>query len=470
MASTQSYRVYRAVAGDVKRRPLSRLKSAPPPPQARSYGPVPHVVVRLPATNVKPIEDFRFPDAKAQGKGWTIWRITRWAGGMLALVVFGYIAWLGYSIYKFQEGVYVPLPPTRTPALLVEATAPPGVVVAEASPTIDHIKDLPAGRINILVLGTDKRADDPDHFPRSDTLILANVDTISHTVHVMSIPRDLIADIPGYGKNKINAAYLFGEYYKEPGGGQALALQTVSDYFGVPIDYYVTVNFEGFRKLVDTVGGVTVDVPYELDDYNYPSDDEGDNFGMLHVHFDAGVQRMDGKTALRYARTRHADNDFMRSKRQLQIITALRREAMSLDLVPILPTLIDQLAGMVETNIPFDQQLAFAQLGSQIAPTDIITSSIDSEMIVPATLPDGSEGLKLDWEVAQPMLDEHFGIDADSASPLSSPTGRARSTPAAPAPSRSAPVRGDATTKPVRSPSPQPKGTVTPIPTPVEGR
>jgi anionic cell wall polymer biosynthesis LytR-Cps2A-Psr (LCP) family protein len=241
-------------------------------------------------------------------------------------------------------------------------------------------------------------------------------------------------------------------------------LQTVSDFFGVPIDYYVTVNFEGFRKLVDTVGGVTIDVPYELDDYNYPSDDEGDNFGMLHVHFDAGVQRMDGKTALRYARTRHADNDFMRSKRQLQIITALRREAMSLDLVPILPTLIDQLTGMVETNIPFDQQLALAQLGSQIAPTDIITSAIDSEMIVPATLPDGSEGLKLDWEVAQPMLDEHFGVQDDTASP--NPTGRVKGTPAAPIPSRSAPVRGDTTRQAVRSPSPQPRSTVTPIPAP----
>ncbi|HEX9989016.1 MAG TPA: LCP family protein [Chloroflexia bacterium] len=420
---------------------------------------MPHVVVRIPSATVKPIEDFRFPNAKTQGKGWTLWRLARWVGGLAGLIVLGYVAWLSYSIYKFGTGVYVPLPPTRTPApLVVEATAPSGGsggVIAEATPTVDYIKDLPEGRINILVLGTDKRADDPDHFPRSDTLILANVDTISHTVHVMSIPRDLIADIPGYGKNKINAAYLFGEYYKEPGGGQALALQTVSDYFGVPIDYYVTVNFEGFRKLVDTVGGVTIDVPYELDDYNYPSDDEGDNFGMLHVHFDAGVQRMDGKTALRYARTRHADNDFMRSKRQLQLITALRREAMSLDLVPILPTLIDQLTGMVETNIPFDQQLALAQLGSQIAPTDIITSAIDSEMIVPATLPDGSEGLKLDWDVAQPMLDEHFGVQDDAASPLPSPTGK-RSTPAAPTPSR--------------SPYARPKSTVTPIPATVRGR
>jgi LCP family protein required for cell wall assembly len=462
MASTQSYRVYRAVAGDVKRRPLSRLKNEPPPPPAKSYGPVPHVVVRMPSTPVKALEDFRFPQAKAQGKAWNVWRVARWGGGLLALVIFGYVAWLGYSIYKFQSEVYVPLPPTHTPApLVVEATAPSGGVVAEASPTIDYIKDLPEGRINILILGTDKRVDDPDHFPRSDTLILANVDTISHTVHVMSIPRDLIADIPGYGKNKINAAYLFGEYYKEPGGGQALALQTVSDYFGVRMDYYVTVNFEGFRKLVDTVGGVTIDVPYELDDYNYPSDDEGDNFGMLHVHFDAGVQRMDGKTALRYARTRHADNDFMRSKRQLQIITALRREAMSLDLVPILPTLIDQLAGMVETNIPFDQQLALAQLGSQIAPTDIITSAIDSEMIVPAILPDGSEGLKLDWEAAQPMLDEHFGVQDDVASSPSSPTGRAKGTPAVAIPSHSVPVR---------SPSSQSRGTVTPISTPVRGR
>jgi anionic cell wall polymer biosynthesis LytR-Cps2A-Psr (LCP) family protein len=182
-------------------------------------------------------------------------------------------------------------------------------------------------------------------------------------------------------------------------------------------------------------------VPYSLDDYNYPSDDEGDPFGEVHVHFDEGWQHMDGKTALRYARTRHADNDFARSKRQLQIILAVRQKAMSLNLIPALPALLDDLGGMVETNIPFDQQLALAQLGYNIDASDIMTASIDGSMILPATLPDGSEGLKLDMKEAQPMLDRFFGWDtsggAFGAESAAAPTERAGTKPkATPVPTR----------------------------------
>ena len=123
--------------------------------------------------------------------------------------------------------------------------------------------------------------------------MLANVDTISHTVRIMSIPRDLIVTIPGYGRNKINAAYVFGEYYHEPGGGPGLALQTVSKLFDVPIAYYVTLNFDGFRAIVDAVGGVAIDVPYSIDDDAYPDDEEGNPNGTITVHFDAGWQLMD---------------------------------------------------------------------------------------------------------------------------------------------------------------------------------
>jgi LCP family protein required for cell wall assembly len=251
----------------------------------------------------------------------------------------------------------------------------------------------------------------------------------------------MIVDIPGYGKNKVNAAYLFGEYYHEPGGGQALAVQTMSQFFNVPIAYYVAVNFEGFQRVVDTVGGVDIDVPYSLDDYNYPSDDSGDPFGEIHVHFDQGLQHMDGKTALRYARTRHADNDFARNRRQLQVIMAVRQKALSLNLIPAIPNLIDDLGGMVETNIPFDQQLGLVQLGYNLSASNILTTSIDSTMIVPATLPDGSEGMDLDHEAAKPLLDHFFGLDSSesggsgpgreiSAAPSAAPSTTRKATPA----------------------------------------
>jgi LCP family protein required for cell wall assembly len=346
----------------------------------------------------------------------------RWALGALGIVMLAVGVYGVYLFIRFQGRIFHDLPPTPTALVEVlppQPTALPGqpTPTVRPSPTPDHVRNLPAGRFNILVLGTDKRPNDPEHFARSDSLVLVNVDTISRTVRLMSVPRDLIVDIPDYGLNKVNAAYLFGEYYKEPGGGQALSLRSLSDFFDVAIDYYVTVNFDGFRTLVDTVGGIDVRVPYEMDDFDYPSDDEGDPFGTLHLHFDEGWQHMDGKTALRYARTRHADNDFARSRRQLQIVLAIRQKALSLDLLPSVPSILDQLGGMVETNIPWEQQLGLAQLGFGMSASSTMTASIDGTLVTGAYLPDGSEGLRLDWEAAQPMLDEFFGFDTATPTP-----------------------------------------------------
>lgn len=388
----------------------------------------------------------------------------------MGLLVVGYVAWVAVSFLNFQSRIYVPLPATPTvPAVVVaEPTRTPGGSIAYVppTPTPDPLRTLPKGRFNVLVMGTDKRANDTEHWPRSDTLLLANVDTVSNTVRLMSIPRDLVVDVPGYGKNKVNAAYFLGEYYQVEGGGQALVVQTVSKFFSVPIDYYVSVNFEGFKALVDTVGGVYVDVPYAIDDYSYPSDDEGDPFGKLHVHFDEGRQYMDGKRALRYARTRHADNDFARSRRQLQIIMAMRQKATSLDLIPALPSLLDQLGGMVETNIPPDQQLGFIQLGYNMGPGSILTASIDSKLVSVYWLPDGGEGLQLNWKAAQPMLDNFFGYAA--ASSMQQGGGRAKAT-ASPTPKKGTVAQSRSALTPGVTPAPPltptRKVAVTPLPT-----
>lgn|GEM_PF-5700701 len=362
--------------------------------------------------------------ATAQRKHRPVWGVVKWPLMVAGLLVFGYIGWVAYSFAALQGEIYEPLPPTPTKDVASERATSTAIaaqgIEEEPEPTPDLTLILPQGRINILVMGTDKRENDNDHTARSDTILLVNLDTISRTARLMTIPRDLVVDVPGYGKNKVNSAFLFGEYYKLPGGGKALTVRTVSEFFDVPIDYYVTVNFQGFRQLVDTLGGVNINVPYEIDDPLYPSDDEGDPFGFRHVHFDVGWQHMDGKTALRYARTRHADNDFMRSKRQLQVIMAMREKALSTDLIPRLPSILNQLGGMIETNIPFEEQLGLAQLGYGIEPSNIITSTIDSRMVTVMWLPDGSEGLRLNWKVAQPMLNEFFGWSQSGA--LGSPT------------------------------------------------
>lgn len=392
-------------AGETRRRPTARL--AQPPTKAK----VPAAFARLSLQTATPRSELKATLPAKRSRRGTARRIVRWSLAVAMLLVIGYAGWVGVSFYALQQRIYRPLPPTPTAVVSQKPTALAGQAGSAGLPTStpDLTSALPKGRVNILVLGTDKRPEDTGSYARSDTLILVSVDTVAREAHLMSIPRDLIMTIPGYGKNKVNSAYLFGEYYQEPGGGQALAVRTISQFFSVPVDYYVTINFQGFQKVVDAVGGININVPYAMDDYNYPTDQQGNLFGETYVHFDAGWQYMDGARALIYARTRHADNDFMRSKRQLQVIMAVRQKAMSLNLLPALPSLLDSLGGMVETNIPFDRQMAFAQLAYNIEPSSITTATIDSNIIIPATLPDGSEGFTLNWKLAQPMLDSFFG-------------------------------------------------------------
>jgi LCP family protein required for cell wall assembly len=280
------------------------------------------------------------------------------------------------------------------------------------------------------VLGTDKRAELGSEAARSDTLILLSVDPKWKTAGILSIPRDLQVTVPGYGLQKINAAYFFGEYNKIPGGGPALAVPTVSKFFNVPIDYYVSVNFAGFQKIVDEVGGIDVYVPETIDDPEYP----GPYNSYIHVHFDAGCTHMDGEEALEYARTRHADSDFGRARRQQQVIRAVRDKALELNMLPRYPELLSQLGDSVETNIPPDKQLAFAQLASQIKASDIYMAQIDAGMVREVS---DTGDLILNRAKAKPMLDWFFGRGKYASlrpgavlTPTPTPTVKATATPA----------------------------------------
>jgi LCP family protein required for cell wall assembly len=376
--------------------------------------------------------------------------------GVLTLLLcgLGYIGWIGWSIWQLENRIVVELPPTPTEEAITsvdtfigtpEPTTGLGTPTHPPRPTLtpDLTKQLPPGRVNILLMGVDGRAIDPNTPARSDTLILFSVDTIKKTAGILSIPRDLLMTVPGFGVRKVNAAYAIGEFNKLPGGGQALAVQTVSRFLtknmggSIPIKYYLTVNFDGFEKVVDTIGGIDINVPEAIDDPNYPTP----WFGIEHVHFDAGWQHMDGATALKYARTRHADSDFGRIARQQQVILAVRQKALGLNLLPQLPALIDQFGGMVQTNMDFNTQMGFAQLAASLKSSDIATVRIDSNLVYSVNDPYESrpgapvEALSLNWDAARPMLDEFFGRTAQ-AGLVPSSTG----TPAAPSKART-PVR-----------------------------
>jgi LCP family protein required for cell wall assembly len=173
---------------------------------------------------------------------------------------------------------------------------------------------LAPSRVALLVLGSDARPDElrRGEVGRTDTLLTVVADRSPGGVGLISIPRDLWVDIPGHGSERINTAYQFG--------GPRTAERVVGDTLGLQVDRYLVIGLQGVREVVDAAGGVDVEVDVPIHDDAYPTDD----YGTVVVDIPAGRQHMDGETALRYARTRHQDNDFGRMARQQRVMVALR--------------------------------------------------------------------------------------------------------------------------------------------------
>ncbi len=286
-----------------------------------------------------------------------------------------------------------------------------------------------AGGMNVLLIGVDEREGYPGEGVRSDTLILVRVDASTGQVNMLSIPRDTLTEIPGYGTSKINVAYgqgyalaqdYFGAGTTPQQGGMALAAQT-SEYFldlpgrGARIDYTAQINFDGFVGIIDALGGITIDVPFYIIDYEYPTPD----FGTTVVEFQPGVQRMDGATALIYARTRHYDSDFGRAERQQQVIRAILAEIQQRSIaerVLLLPTLLNSITGAndgsppVLTTLPLSRPDVLLGLGLLAARLD--TEQIYQFRLTTETAPSVIEsGSDLIWDAGevQALLDQFFG-------------------------------------------------------------
>ena len=200
----------------------------------------------------------------------------------------------------------------------------------------------PSDRLNILVLGLDRRPGEPeDASYRADTMFVASIDKHAGRLQLLAIPRDTFADIP-YGdvpgvwaRNKINAAYSYGQFYKYPGGGAAACVASVEHNFNIDIHYHVVIDWVGFVELIDAIGGIDVDVPAEISDYGTD---------VLEVFDDntvkAGLQHMDGPQALGYSRVR-VDGDLKRIERQQIVIQAVADKSVSLGLIAKVPDMWD---------------------------------------------------------------------------------------------------------------------------------
>ncbi len=257
---------------------------------------------------------------------------------------------------------------------------------------------LPPDRVNVLLLGIDRREGEAGPW-RTDTMILLSLDPISNTASMLSIPRDLWVPLPGYNMyERINAAAVYGENYDYPGGGLEYAKRTVQYNLGVPVDYYVRIDFRGFEKVIDTIDGIDIDVPEEIIDPNYPTPD----YRTMRLVIPAGRQHMNGDLALKYARTRHSsrNGDIDRAARQQQVIMAVRDKVIKLDFpLQRIPDLLRTMGSSVETDLSASQILSLAKAAKQVDRENIRSGVIDGTMVSSWTTPQG-------WMVLVPQRDK----------------------------------------------------------------
>lgn len=245
--------------------------------------------------------------------------------------------------------------------------------------TDEQIKGESDDRINILLLGIGGPGHDGPYL--TDTMIVMSYQPSSDRVAMISIPRDLVVDIPGYDFRKINNVLSIGRDNDYPGGGEALTVKVVSDLLNLPIQYYARVDFNGFAEVIDQVNGVTVNVETSFYDPLYPDN----NYGYDPISFKKGVQEMDGATALKFARSRHGTNgegsDFARAARQQKIIYALKEKLLSFGTLsnPLkISDILESLGSHSQTNMEVWEIVRLAKLASDVPAGSIVNRVIDS--------------------------------------------------------------------------------------------
>ncbi len=244
-------------------------------------------------------------------------------------------------------------------------------------------------RTNVLLLGMDY-TDPSNSVSRTDTMILTTFIPLDPYVGMLSIPRDLWVTIPGVGENRINTAHFFAEA-SQAGSGPAAAMQTVEANFGVAIDYYVRIRFEGFREVFDAMGGVDIVLAQPIG--GYP----------------AGAHHLTGNKALAFARDRANSDDFFRMQQGQILLKAAFKQMLNPLKWPRMPKVLASLTDAIETNLPVWQQARLALTLLRTGPDGIDNRTISREMVTPFTTDQGAAVLAPNWNLINPVLMEMFG-------------------------------------------------------------
>jgi LCP family protein required for cell wall assembly len=260
-------------------------------------------------------------------------------------------------------------------------------------------------------MGIDRRPNEAGLGYRTDTMMLVSFNPTTQQIGILSIPRDLYVQVPGYSaRQRINSALGLGELQR-PGYGPTLAMQTVQLNLGIGVNAYVVADFTALIKVVDVIGGIDVDVPYTITDYQFPDM----TYGFEPLILNAGLQHMDGYTAQKYARTRHGDSDFDRAARQQQVIYAIRDRILSLESLPQLviqaPSLYGSISQNVYTGFSLEEMIRLGLWLKDIPVENIHTGVMDQRYVSDFMTPDGAAVLMPIPAALPSLLAEVFGSD-----------------------------------------------------------
>ncbi len=276
-------------------------------------------------------------------------------------------------------------------------------------------------RVTILILGLDYtnydnwRAGETHH---SDTMILLSVDPITNTASMLSIPRDLWVNIPGFDYGRINEAYFNGDAYNLPGGGPELARQTVEQFIGIPVHYYAVIGFDAFIEFIDEIGGVKVTPDQHIKIETFGR-------GQEEILEPGKTYTLDGALALAYARERHTEGgDVDRARRQQEVILSIKQRILQYqnlpDLIAKAPALYQDLSAGISTNLDLQKAIQLGLLALQLDTSSIKKGIINYDMVIPTTSPNGEQILKPIPDKIRILRDELFA-NSGSGAPIAVP-------------------------------------------------
>jgi len=287
-----------------------------------------------------------------------------------------------------------PPAPTITPTETITPTPTPTLTPTPLyTPTPMPTPTYTGDWVHVLLIGLDSTR----NLARmnTDVIIVAAVNKDTRQVSLLSIPRDLWVYIPTYGWSRINIAHKYGHRTGYPGGGPGLLMDTIEMNFGIPIDHWVRVDFQGFARVVDALGGVEMTVACPVNLRYKPPTSEAEEEMVL----EPGVYHMDGATALRYVRTRRGGSDFDRGRRQHQFLKAVWNQTKGADLLPKIKALWSALQGSYETDLNLLDVISLAPAALDLEPQRIRSRYINNNYTKDWQNADG-------WRVLLPRYDK----------------------------------------------------------------